>query len=289
MEVILGLGAAIAYGAGDFAGGLVSRRANVLFVVALSQVIGSTILIPLLFIVSGDLTTTAMGWGAVSGIAGGVGVILLYTGLSRGRMSVVAPITAVLAAIVPVGFGLVAGERPSPLALIGVVIALGSVGLVSAAPDPGAPGGGAGTDDPDVRVQPSSGIAEALGAGVGFGFFFVALSKAGPASGLYPILFARIGSLLLVGAIIFFKRPSRAGVRESLVEIGVAGTLDVAANVLYLLATRQGLLSLVAVLTSMYPATTVLLARTVLSERFARTQAVGLVLAAAAVALIATG
>ncbi len=289
MEVILGLGAAIAYGAGDFAGGLVSRRANVLIVVALSQVIGSTILIPALFIVSGDLTTTAMGWGAVSGIAGGVGVILLYTGLSRGRMSVVAPITAVLAAIVPVGFGLVAGERPSPLALIGVVIALGSVGLVSAAPDPGAPGGGAGTDDPDVREQPSSGIAEALGAGVGFGFFFVALSKAGPASGLYPILFARIGSLLLVGAIIFFKRPSRAGVRESLVGIGVAGTLDVAANVLYLLATRQGLLSLVAVLTSMYPATTVLLARAVLSERFARTQTVGLVLAAAAVALIATG
>lgn len=136
MEVILGLGAAIAYGAGDFAGGLVSRRANVLIVVALSQVIGSTILIPAIIVVGGELTTSAMGWGAVSGIAGGVGVILLYTGLSRGRMSVVAPITAVLAAIVPVGFGLVTGERPSPLALIGVVIALGSVGLVSAAPDP---------------------------------------------------------------------------------------------------------------------------------------------------------
>ncbi|MBK5228516.1 MAG: DMT family transporter [Actinobacteria bacterium] len=289
MEVILGLCAAIAYGAGDFAGGLVSRRANVLIVVALSQVIGSTILIPAIIVVGGELTTSAMGWGAVSGIAGGVGVILLYTGLSRGRMSVVAPITAVLAAIVPVGFGLVTGERPSPLALIGVVIALGSVGLVSAAPDPGAPGGGAGTDDPDIREQPSSGIAEALGAGVGFGFFFVALAEAGSGSGLYPILFARIGSLLLVGAIIFFRHPSRTGMRESLPGIAVAGTLDVAANVLYLLATRQGLLSLVAVLTSMYPATTVLLARTVLSERLARTQAVGLVLATAAVALIATG
>lgn len=288
MEVILGLGAAIAYGAGDFAGGLVSRRTNVLVVVGLSQVIGTATLIPVLFLVGGHLTSSAVGWGAISGIAGGIGVILLYTGLARGRMSVVAPVTAVLAAIVPVGFGLFEGERPTILALAGVVIALGAVGLVSAAPDPGAPGGGAGTDDPSVRDEPS-GIIEALGAGIGFGFFFVALAKAGSDSGLYPILFARVGSLGLVGTIILFTRPSVTGLRGSRAGIIVAGVLDVAANVLYLLATRQGLLSLVAVLTSMYPATTVLLARTVLHERFARAQTVGLILAAAAVALIATG
>jgi len=288
MEVILGLGAAIAYGAGDFAGGLASRRTNVLVVVGLSQVIGTTSLIPALFLVGGQLTESAMIWGALSGIAGGIGVMLLYRGLALGRMSVVAPVTAVLAAIVPVAFGLFEGERPTILALTGVVIALGAVGLVSAAPDPGRPGGGAGTDDPNARNEPS-GIIEALGAGIGFGFFFVLLAEAGSDSGLYPILFARVGSLALVGTILLFTRPAVVGLRESRSGIIVAGVLDVAANVLYLLATRQGLLSLVAVLTSMYPATTVLLARTVLHERFARAQTVGLILAAAAVALIATG
>jgi drug/metabolite transporter (DMT)-like permease len=284
MAILLALAAAATYGGADFLGGLVTKRARVLPVVLLSQLSGAVLLVILFpFSGSGALDAGAVGWGLASGVAGAVGVVLLYQGLARGRMVVVAPITAVEAASVPVLFGLVTGERPGGLAIAGVVVALVAVGLVSRAPEEGERPGGRGI------LGSGSGVAEALGAGLAFGAFFILLKQAGTNSGLWPLVGARISSVAVVGVASMVTRPSfKTDLRTGMGIVG-SGLLDLVANFLYLLASRRGLLSLVAVLTSMYPASTVLLARMVLGERLRLSQVAGLVLAAAGVLLIATG
>jgi drug/metabolite transporter (DMT)-like permease len=191
-------------------------------------------------------------------------------------MSVVAPITSVEAAAVPVIFGLFIGERPTPLALIGVVVALLAVVLVSSAAE---------TSEAGAKT----GIPEAVGAGFAFGVFFIALDQAGDGAGMWPILSMRGTSLVLVAVAMLMTRTSLRPAAGTMAGIAISGVLDVAANVLYLLSTQHGLLSLVAVITSMYPAATVILARFVLHERLTKAQLVGLGLAAAGVTLIATG
>lgn len=288
MGILLGALAAATYGAADFIGGLMTRRrAHVLIVVLVSQTVGGIALLPALALVSGDLTSRAIVTGLAAGTFGATGVALLYAGLARGRMSVVAPVTAVVASMVPVAAGFVMGERPSPLALFGVAVAIGAIGFVSSARESDATGA-IQEQDPGPSWR-DSGLPEALGAGLALGIFYVILSRSGSGSGLYPIAFARVSSLASVGAVIAITRPSVRGVRGSVTGIGAAGVLDVAANVLYLLASRQGLLSLIAVVASLYPASTVVLARVVLRERFTLTQLVGLALAVPAVALIASG
>jgi drug/metabolite transporter (DMT)-like permease len=278
MAILLGLGAALTYGAADFMGGLATKRSNEFAVVVWSQVFGSALLLAALpFFLDVPFTLEAFAWGMGSGVGGGLGVLLLYRGLALGRMSVVAPTTGVIAAVVPVLAGLLLGERPSALSLIGVVVALIAVTLVSASPDHA---GGR---------QGYSGIREAVGAGLGFGAFFILLSLAGADSGLWPLIGTRTASLGIVTLIALATsrelRPTRGSVRL----IAGAGILDVGANLLFLAATRVGLLSLVAVLTSMYPGATVVLARFVLHERLHRLQLVGLVCSALGVALIAGG
>lgn len=288
MGIVLGALAAVTYGAADFIGGLMTRRhAHVLTVVLLSQAIGGVALLPALAVVSGDLTRRTVVTGLSAGIFGAIGIVLLYAGLARGRMSVVAPVVAVLASIVPVGVGLLIGERPSPLAMAGVAVAMGAVGLVSTARD----------YDPrdvdrkrDLTSAPgASGLTEAVGAGIALGVFYVVLSRGGIGSGLYPVAFARISSLAFVGAVVGIKQPPLRPAGGSILGIGTAGVLEVAAHALYLIASRKGLLSLVAVVASMYPASTVILARVVLRERFTWSQMAGLLLAVPAIALIATG
>lgn len=289
MGIVFGLLAAATYGGADFLGGRVSRRADVFTVVLISQLIGAApLLVVIPFFLDVDPTLRAVSWGAAAGLGGGAGVLLLYRGLAIGRMSVIAPVTGVVAAAAPVIFGLVTGERPGPLALIGVAVALMAVALVSAAPPPT---GEEDDVDLDATVRPwrTSGVPMALGAGLAFGAFFILLDAAGDDSGVWPLIGMRTSSLALVAVIaVALRRPWRppAG---TLSLIAGAGVLDVSANVLYLLATRHGLLTLVAVLTSMYPASTVLLARFVLKERLVRTQMVGLVLAAASIVLIVVG
>lgn len=277
MAIALSLLAALSYGAADFVGGFVSKRNHVFRVVLISQLFGTIPLLAIFPILNdGTFSVPAMWWGCAAGVSGGLGVVLLYGGLAKGRMSVVAPITSVEAAAVPVIFGLIIGERPSALALAGVVVALLAVALVSSAAH-------------TTSTESSSGVPEAIGAGAAFGVFFIVLDQAGDAAGMWPILSMRATSLILLGLAVLVTRTSLTPAPGTFVGIVISGILDVAANVLYLLSTQHGLLSLVAVITSMYPAATVILARFLLQERLTLIQLWGLGLAVAGVTLIATG
>ena len=282
MAVILGLCAALTYGGSDFLGGLVTRRTDVFGVVVWSQATGSSLLLLVLpFVASPAPTSDTFVWGVLAGISGCAGVTFFYRALALGKMSVIAPITAVEAASVPVVFGLVTGERPPLIAGIGVVLALGAVGLVSAAPD---------REGVKLRARADlseSGLFHALGAGLGFGFFFIFLKEAGGEAGLWPIVIARAASLLLALMLAFGMRRAIRPAAGTWPTIVAAGVLDVAANMFFLAASREGLLSIVAVLTSLYPASTMVLARTFLGERLARPQLAGLGLAVVGVVFIA--
>ena len=277
MAIVLSLLAALSYGAADYVGGFVSKRNHVFTVVLISQLLGTLPLLAVFPLLNdGALSTTALWWGCAAGAAGGTGVVLLYRGLARGRMSVVAPITSVEAAIVPVLFGLLTGERPSGWALTGVVVTLLAVVLVSSSAETSA-------------AEGMSGIPEAIGAGFAFGLFFILLDQAGDDAAMWPILSMRATSLILVAGALFGTRTSLRPAPGTFWGIALSGILDVAANVFYLLSTQHGLLSLVAVITSMYPAATVVLARLFLNERLTPTQLSGLGFAAAGVTLIALG
>lgn len=288
MGVIFGLAAALTYGAADFLGGLATRRTRVLTVVLLSQIAGSFFLalcVP--FFTDTPMTGRALLWGSIGGIAGAIGVAVFYQGLAIGRMGAVAPITGVGAATVPILFGLLTGERPGPLALTGVVLALVAVGLISASSETAesTPAAGPGR----VRGWMESGVAHALVSGVAFGVFFILLDNAGDDTGMWPLLGVRAGSMLTIASALVLTRAWDRPPRSSAPIIAGCGLLDLSANVLYLLAAREGLLSIAAVLTSMYPASTLLLARVALKERFERIQVVGLVVAVGAVTAIALG
>lgn len=280
MAIVFGLAVALAYGVADFLGGRTSRGDHPAVVVAMSQVAS---VVPLAVLLAVDASPVAgarsLAFGAGSGVAGLLGVLLLYRGLSLGAMGVIAPITAVGAAVVPVTYGLATGERPSGPALVGIVLALVSVALIaSVVPHEGSAQAG--------RVDRRE-VALAAAAGASFGLGFIFLAEAGEGSGFWPVAAARGVSLPLVlgGCVIAGRRLSITP--GSRVAVSTAGFLDVLAIGLYLLASRRGLISLVAVLGSLYPATTVLLARIVLGERLVRLQVIGLVLALAGVVLIA--
>jgi drug/metabolite transporter (DMT)-like permease len=275
--VLLALSSALVYGAADFCGGLATRRAAALAVVGLSQLAGLVALLLLLPLLGGSPGRTDLLWGAAAGLAGGIGLGVFYRALADGVMSVVAPVTAVCAAAVPVLLGLGLGERLGGPALVGIALALVAVALVAAE-----------GDRPTVRAVRAAGLWPALGAGTAFGLFFVLLDQPSSGSGLWPLVGARTASITLV---LVLTRGSRAAltVPRAVVPLAaLAGVLDMAANALFLLATRQGLLAVAGVLVALYPVSTVLLAQLVLRERLARAQLTGLLVAGVAVALIAT-
>jgi drug/metabolite transporter (DMT)-like permease len=275
MAVLLALCSAATYGIGDFFGGLAAKRAAAAAILLWSHLVGIVLLLGTTVFVSGELTARDFAIGGLGGVAGAIGVGLLYRALAIGPMSAVAPVTALLAATVPVVTGFAQGERPALAAIVGMVAGVAAIVLVSAE------GGGS------LRPSDLRGVTLALGAGLGFGFFFVALSYTGDDSGLWPLVGARVVSVSTVGFLAILGRfavtvptgPPRA------LTAG-AGTFDAAANVLYLLAIREGLLSVVSVLASLYPASTVVLAWIVLRERFAPLQRVGLLLAVPAAVLM---
>ena len=282
MAVLLGLAASLSWGVADFLGGLASRRVRATLAVLLSQGVGLVLLLALLPLFAAEpLTRAAIVWGGLSGIAGGLGLLFLYRGLGRGRMSVVAPVSAVVGASVPVVADLAAGRSVGSVTLAGLVVALAALALVSSGPQRGA-------DRPRSAFM-ASGVPEGLLAGLGFGIFFVLFARSGDASGYWPLLTLRVASVTMLGGIALATRSlARPGRRAGGMLVG-AGVLDVCANLLYLLGTRRGLISVVAVLASLYPAVTVLLARAALGERLHRTQVVGLAGAAVGIVLITAG
>jgi drug/metabolite transporter (DMT)-like permease len=279
MEIALGALVALAYGSGDFLGGFASQRLRTSTVLLGAQSIGLVVAL-LLVIVLRDASPDAHAY-VLSAIAGAVGVVavaLLYRGLAVGRMSVVAPVSAVGGAVLPVVWGLLRGERPSALAWVGIALALMAIVIV----------GRGAEHDPAPSVTPLHELALGAGAGIGFGIVFILFSESASGSGLWPVLIARCTSVpLLIGAVIVLRQPPRV-TRSGLAPVLGAGLFDVTANALIVLAIRRGLLSLVAPVASLYPATTVVLARLVLDERIGRQRAVGLALGLVGLTLIAT-
>ena len=276
MAAVLALFSAVVYGIGDFFGGMASRKAQATAVVLWSHVVGLVLVVASLPLVDGVLRGGDFAWGAAGGVAGLIGVAMLYGALAIGPMSVVAPITGLLAAAVPVAAGLAEGDDPSMPIAIGMVLALAAIVLVSAE--------GGGT----LRPSDMRGVVLALGAGLGFGLFFVALSHTHDGAGMWPLLAARCASVGLLGGLALLRRIDHEVPREVRPLAVAAGALDVAANVLYLLAVRRGLLSVVSVLTALYPVSTVVLARLVLREQFRQVQRIGMGLAVVAVVLLST-
>ena len=279
MEIALGALVALAYGSGDFLGGFASQRLRTSTVLLGAQSIGLVVAL-LLVIVLRDASPDAHVY-VLSAIAGAVGVVavaLLYRGLAVGRMSVVAPVSAVGGAVLPVVWGLLRGERPSALAWVGIALALIAIVIV----------GRGAEHDPAPSVTPLHELALGAGAGIGFGIVFILFSESASGSGLWPVLISRCTSVpLLIGAVIVLRQPPRI-TGSGLAPVLGAGLFDVTANALIVLAVRRGLLSLVAPVASLYPATTVVLARLVLDERIGRQRAGGLALGLVGLVLIAT-
>jgi drug/metabolite transporter (DMT)-like permease len=268
----------ITYGAADFLGGLATKRSSMFSVVVFFQSAGLILLlISLPFLPASSPTATDFAWGAASGLAGGIGVALLYRGLAIGVMSVVAPVTAVCAVIVPLVVGITLGERPTGLAIVGVLLAIAAIVLVSQ------------TGHTEEGKRATTGLPIAIASGIAIGIFLVFLKRTGPSAGLWPLIAARVVSVAfftMAGLVLREKLMPR---RESMPIVIGGGALDILANILYLLAVRRGLLSIVATLTSLYPASTIILARIVLRERLRLLQQAGVACAAVAIVLIVSG
>jgi drug/metabolite transporter (DMT)-like permease len=278
MGVLLARGAAHAYGLSDFVGGLASRRTTpwpVAFLAALGGVVGA---MGVALVRGGDPAGADLAWGAAAGLGSGAGSVFLYRGLATGRMGVVAPVSAVGAAVLPVVVGLATGERPSALTLVGIVAALPGIWLVARMPEA----------DPDAQSE-HTGFLDGVLAGLGFGLLFVSLGQVPDDAGFWPLAAAQGAALVTICLIAAALRQSWVPTAASEWWGAAAGLVATAAVLMFLLATQSGLLTVAAVLTSLYPAFTILLAAVVLREHIYRGQGAGLVLCGAAVALVAAG
>ncbi len=281
LSPLLALLSSITYGMADFLGGLASRRASTIAVVIVSQFAGLVLVaIALPLLPRASATWVDMVWGGAAGLAGGIGVALLYRGLAIGPMSIVAPVTAVCAVIVPIVVGLAMGEALSMMTGAGIVLAATSIVLVGQSGEKRSARG---------RNRMARALRISLAAGVVIGFFLVALERTPAAAGLWPLVAARAVSIALFVAIALARpEPHNMSSQGAAVAIG-GGFADMVANILYLVAVRQGQLSVIATLASLYPASTILLARVVLGERLVRHQKIGVAGAVVAAAMIVAG
>jgi drug/metabolite transporter (DMT)-like permease len=318
LAVVLALASAIGYGTSDFAAGLASRSAGIIQVTLLASAVSAVaVAVALPFAAGHAPSAAALGWGAAAGLGGTVGGLALYLGFRQAAFSVAGPLSAVGAAGFSVLAGLLFGERPTMLALTGIVLALPAIVAVSASAD-GADGAdradGAGADragaasaervpeEPaeagspegsgdDARTpgRPGTGVAAGLIAGACFALLFIGLDRAGSGSGLWPVAAAQTAELTAAFCLAVVSgnlRLPRARPRWLAVITGVTGA---AGTILYFFATHEGFLAVTAVLTSLYPAVTIVAARAVLGERLTAFRLSSLTLAAACVALIAVG
>jgi drug/metabolite transporter (DMT)-like permease len=277
---VAALTAALGYGISDFVGGIASRRVAALRVVLISYPVALALLVVIALPVGGEFSTPALVWGLLSGVSQAFGVWWFYAALGSGPISVVSPLTAILVAGIPVGAGLAMGERPGLIAAGGVALALVAVVLVSRE-----------ATDEDVRPHRFTVKVAWLtvGSGVAFGMNFVLLDQVPVEAKLWPLVFGRLAAtaIVVLAAALTANLVIESGVPMRLAL--AAGVLDTVANVATLVAVQSGMLSLAGVLIALYPAATVLLAIVVLRERVTRWQAVGMVSALFAVAMIAAG
>jgi len=277
VAVVLALLSALSYGVSDYLAGVTSRAWDSRLVTAAAQLIGlaTAVVAVLLFPGQGPGAAQVL-WGVLSGVGSAVGVLALYQGLAVGSMSVVAPLCGVVTCVIPAVIGIILGEQLTALELAGIILAVPAVGLVSRPPR-SAPG-----------ARRAGGASLGLVAGAGFGLLFVALDLAGRRHGAWPLLPGQAVCLLLV--LPFARRglrTAKAPAGRTLVTTITAGILSGGANLLYLLAARYGELAIIGVVSSLYPAGTVLIARLRLSEAWSRAQTTGMLVAALAVALVA--
>lgn len=292
--VLLALLSAVAYGASDFLSGVASRLTHYVRVSLLTQLSMTAATWIAVLLAGGASTSGALTWGLIAGIGSSAGTLLLYRGLGAGQMNVVAPLSAATAAVLPVLAGLVGGERPSWMVLAGVVVLLPAIWLVSSAPSEGEGSG-----------RFADGALDGLLAGVGFALSFVALDRAPSGSGLWPAAYAQLAAGVVIAVMaLLLRRRSRTVVergrdepvdgerwmpRRAAIAAVVSGLLGAVAVGAFLLSTSAGLLVVASVLTALYPAVTVLLARAVFAERTAPTQLGGLMLAGVGVVLVVMG
>lgn len=284
MSALLGLLAAATYGSSDFLAGLASRRLPAIVVTAGAQAVCLVLgLIAIVFYPGDGFGAKILLWGAASGVGSAGGTFALYRGLGGGEMSIVATLSGLLTAVIPVIVGLATGDSLTARAAIGIVAAIPAIGLVS-----WRTGGAVGAGGSDAIW----GIL----AGLGFGLLFVGYDRAGSTAGAWPLVVAEgTATLLTVGPALFALRRREAGEegpvgdRHSLSLLLAAGLLAGAANLSFIIANHHGELAVVAVLTALYPGFTVILARIVLGERWSSTQKLGLVTALVATFLVSLG
>jgi drug/metabolite transporter (DMT)-like permease len=268
---LLALGSSLVWGVSDYVGGSITRAAPAQIVVLWSQAVGFFVAVAGALIIGGRLDPVSALWGAAAGVGGAVALVSFYHGLATGRMAVVAPIASLVGAGLPIGVGLALGERPPSTTLAGIAVAIPAIWLVS--------GGYAGEGG-------RAGVGLAVAAGVGFGVFFIFLGQTPEEVGLWPLIPARVASVATMTAVAVVTGVGFRIERSLYGGILVAGAGDMTANFLFLVAAQTGLLSVVSVLASLYPAVTVLLAR-LFGERVSRSQWIGVALAVVSVGLIA--
>ena len=276
MSFILSLLSALFYGFGDFSGGFASRKSPLLAVVTISQIGGAALALAFALADGSPFPGLAdVLWAALAGLCGLLGILMLYRGIARGIVAIVSPVSALISALIPVIAGLALGEHPSTFAVAGGLLCLPALILLSW--ERGVAARGA------MRLES---LLHGLAAGVGFGVFFIALSRTGHGSGIWPAFIARATSLAVLLAVGLIGRKSFVLAAGSRLPAVTAGLADMGANILFLLASRIGLLSITSVVSSLFPAPTVVLARIFLKEKIPPARAAGLGLALAGVALI---
>lgn len=276
MAILLALLTALTYGTADYLGGHATKKMPAMVVTFVGQ-LGGLVVLAWAAWLSGIPSPSASdwGWSALAGVAGSSGLLAFYTAMSGGYMTVVAPVTAVMNALIPIIVGFAIGERPGVAALAGMSIALVAVALIS------------DVLGPMHRRAPARVIALGALGGAGFGMILVFLHQTSDGSGVWPVLIMRFVSTPFMAALIVATRPSFASVRSHRALVFGSGILDSLANWFYVLAVREGLLSVVAVIVTLYPASTMALAVAIDKERIHRPQAIGVGLAALALVMIA--
>jgi drug/metabolite transporter (DMT)-like permease len=278
---VFALTAAVLYGGADFLGGAASRRAHTLAVLTVSAPAGAVVILIAALAAGGPIHWGGLGWAVAGGAAGGAGLIAFYEGLATGPMTVVAPVSALVSTLLPVGFALAAGEHPGLAVAAGAAVCLGAIVLISLQ--------GSGPAQQQARPAAGRALSYGIGSGIAFGLFFLFLRNAGTTGVFWPVAASRLAgtAVMLAAAAWLGVRPGWRGLGRRVFLAAVAsGVIDAVANVCYVLSTRAGMFGMAVVLTSLYPGITVLLARLVLGERMRPAQRVGLALAAVGVVLV---